>query len=117
MWGKPLKRSGGGLVAILREERSDAVAKFVLDPVEVAEVEVWPFFDISQKTTEEKRDAKFLMNKAEYTVFQKLLQESAIGAILNEEDIRSTEQIELPDSYRAKIIPAHIYAREQHPDI
>ncbi len=101
----------------LTGRRSDAVAKFVLDPVEVAQVEVWPFFDISLKTTEKKRMAKLLMDRAEYTVFQKLLQKSAIGAILNEEDIRPTEPIELPKSYRAKIIPAHIYAREQHPDI
>ena len=93
------------------------MGKFVLDPVEVAEVEVWPFFGISPKTAEEKKEAKLLMAKAEYTVFEKLLQESAIGAILNEEEISPTELIELPRSHRARIIPAHIYAREQHPDI
>ena len=115
--GQTVERLRGRIGRHLTGRRSDAVAKFVLDPVEVAEVEVWPFFDILPKTTEEKRAAKLLMDRAEYTVFQKLLQKSAIGAILNEEDIRPTEQIELPESYRARIIPAHIYAREQHPDI
>ncbi len=109
--GQTIEKVRGRIGRHLTGKRSDAVGKFVLDPVEVAEVEVWPFFDISPKTAKEK------MEKAEYTVFQKLLQESAIGAILNEEDIKPTEPIELPKSHRARIIPAHIYAREQHPDI
>ena len=115
--GQTIEKVRGRIGRHLTGRRSDAVGKFVLDPVEVAEVEIWPFFDIRTGTTEDKRAAKLLMNKAEYTVFQQLLQKSAIGAILNEEDIRPTEQIELPESYRDRIIPAHIYDREQHPDI
>lgn len=115
--GQTIEKVRGRIGRHLTGRRSDAVGKFVLDPVEVAEVEVWPFFDISPKTTDEKKEAKLLMDKAEYTVFEKLLQESAIGAILNEEDIPPTELIELPKSHRARIIPAHIYARERHPDV
>lgn len=115
--GQTIEKVRGRIGRHLTGRRSDAVGKFVLDPVEVAEVEVWPFFDISPRTTDEKKEAKLLMDKAEYTVFEKLLQESAIGAILNEEDIPPTELIELPKSHRARIIPAHIYAREQHPDV
>ena len=115
--GQTIEKVRGRIGRHLTGRRSDAVGKFVLDPVEVAEVEVWPFFDISPRTTDEKKEAKLLMDKAEYTVFEKLLQESAIGAILNEEDIPPTEPIELPKSHRARIIPAHIYAREQHPDV
>ena len=115
--GRTIEKVRGRIGRHLTGRRSDAVGKFVLDPVEVAEVEVWPFFGISPKTAEEKKEAKLLMDKAEYTVFEKLLQESAIGAILNEEEISPTELIELPRSHRARIIPAHIYAREQHPDI
>lgn len=115
--GQTIEKVRGRIGRHLTGKRSDAVGKFVLDPVEVAEVEVWPFFDISPKTAKEKKEAGLLMEQAEYTVFQKLLQESAIGAILNEEDIKPTEPIELPKSHRARIIPAHIYAREQHPDI
>ncbi len=115
--GQTIEKVRGRIGRHLTGRRSDAVGKFVLDPVEVAEVEVWPFFDISPRTTDEKKEAKLLMDKAEYTVFEKLLQESAIGAILNEEDIPPTELVELPKSHRARIIPAHIYARERHPDV
>lgn len=57
--GQTVERIRGRIGRHLTGRRSDAVAKFVLDPVEVAEVEVWPFFDVLQRTTEEKKRPNF----------------------------------------------------------
>src|SRR5437762_5991883 len=64
----------------LTNQRTDAVAMNVLDPFEVAEIRVWPlnFSDLGEK------EARTALAQAEYTVFQKLLRESKLSAILNE---------------------------------
>lgn len=94
----------------LTNQRTDAVAMSVLDPFEVAEVEIWPFWEISG-------DIKETLNQAEFTVYQKALQESAFGVVLNENDIPETELIELPASVRQQILPANDRKRREHPDI
>ena len=62
----------------LTGQRSDAVAKFVLDPFEVLDIEVWPFPDLMPA------DARDTIDRAEYTVFRHAVKASAHGAILNE---------------------------------
>lgn len=71
----------------LTGRRSDAVGKFVLDPFEVLELEVWPTFGILSKT-----DRRVLANRMEYAVFQKCLAESQFGAVLNEGVIAPAEE-------------------------
>ena len=117
--GQTIENIKGRVGRHLTGRRSDAVGKYVLDPVEVAEIEVWPFFDVtySKRDRQAKAEAKNLMDKAEFTVFQKLLSESEIGAILNEKPPSTTDYVILPQSYRGRIIPEHIYEREKHPDI
>jgi hypothetical protein len=95
----------------LTGRRSDAVAKFVLDPFEVLELEVWPLFGIL------KADRKMLANQMEYAVFQKCLSESQFGAVLNEGTIVAAEEVDLPPSYRGRIIPDDLYADRKHPDV
>src|SRR5580658_5276544 len=51
----------------LTNQRTDAVAMNVLDPFEVAEIEVWPFFDLERM---EAADVRPVLDAAEYTVFQ-----------------------------------------------
>jgi hypothetical protein len=97
----------------LTNQRTDAVAMNVLDPFEVAEVRVW-IFDLNHLN---KADMRETLDKAEYTVFQKLLSESQLGAVLNEKPPQSTDQIELPKDYRRRIIPDDIFPRRKHPDI
>jgi len=95
----------------LTNQRTDAVAMNVLDPLEVAEIEVWPIY------LEKAQDAKEVLGAAEYTVFKKLLAESPIGAVLNEDDIPPAPLIDLPPSFRKRVVPEHVFDRQKHPDV
>jgi hypothetical protein len=87
----------------------------VLDPFEVAEIEMWPLDDlIIGMPPSEIGD---FLNRAEYTVFQKVLGESALGAVLNEKVVSARAEIELPRSIRRRIIPDTIYQNRKHPDV
>jgi hypothetical protein len=96
----------------LTGRRSDAVGKFVLDPFEVLDIEVW------QQFVEAEIDGRReLANRMEHAVFHKCLAESEFGAVLNEGDIAAAEPIDLPPSYRGRIIPDDLYADRKHPDV
>jgi len=99
----------------LTNQRTDAVAMNVLDPFEVAEIEMWPLDSLIESIVDDER-AQFL-NCAEYTVFEKVLGESAIGAVLNEKEVIACQKIELPESVRKRIIPDIIFEQRKHPDI
>jgi len=50
-------------------------------------------------------------------VFQKVLNESSFHAVLNEKDIApNVIVVDLPPSFRQRIIPDDIYERRKHPD-
>jgi hypothetical protein len=100
----------------LTNQRTDAVAMNVLDPFEVAEIEVWPLWDLEGRDKKD-REAKNRLNAAEYTVFQRVLNQSSFNAVLNEGDIVPTDLIELPPSIRARIIPGDLYEQRKHPDV
>jgi len=85
----------------------------VLDPFEVAEIRVWPL-DFSAVPQTQHRE---YLDRAEYTVFQKVIAESGLGAVLNEKPPRQTEPIELPKSYARRIIPDSIFPHRKHPDV
>ena len=95
----------------LTNQRTDAVAMNVLDPFEVAEVEMWPFWDLDAGS------AKETLNSAEYTVYQKVLENSEFQAVLNEAPVQEAPILTLPASVRKSIIPTEIYERRKHPDI
>jgi len=86
----------------------------VLDPFEVAQIEVWPFFDLEGK---EAPDVRPILDAAEYTVFQLALKNSTFKAVLNEGEITPTKLIKLPKSYRGSIIPDDLFVQRKHPDI
>jgi len=94
----------------MTNQRTDAVAMNVLDPFEVAEIEVWPLELHPGDNTQE------LLNRLEYSVYIKLLSESKFGAILNEAVPNHTMIISLPLSYRGRIIPEEVYFERKHPD-
>lgn len=98
----------------LTNQRTDAVAMNVLDPFEVAFIEVWPLIALKGADAE---TINRTLNAMEYTVFQKVLAASTLHAVLNEKDIAATDLVELPPSYRRRIIPEQIYQRRNHPDI
>lgn len=99
----------------LTGRRSDAVAKFVLDPFEVAEIEVWPMFYVEDWDRAEKKEE---VDLAEFTVFKNALRNSEFGAVLNEGAIAAWDQeLELPPSYRQRIVPEELYEERKHPDV
>lgn len=85
----------------------------VLDPFEVAYIEVWPLDEMVNATT--KKQA--LLDQVEYTVFQKVLNASALGAVLNEKEMAPRSVIDLPQSHKQRIIPESIYKQRRHPDV
>jgi hypothetical protein len=111
--GQTFEGLGSRIGRHLTNQRTDAVAMNVLDPFEVAEIRVWPL-DLSDMDKESHRDH---LDRAEFTVFEKVVRESNLGAVLNEKPPRQTEVIDLPKSYSRRIIPESIYPQRKHPDV
>ena len=88
----------------------------VLDPFEVAYIEVWPLDDRSPRTRQEGEERRFLTGR-NIRVFQKVLRESALGAVLNEKEMAPRSEIRLPTSHKQRIIPDSIYRQRKHPDV
>jgi hypothetical protein len=100
----------------LTNQRTDAVAMNVLDPFEVAEIEVWPIWELQRKKSGDV-GSKLILNAAEYAVFRRVLKKSTFGAVLNEADIATTKRFKLPPSTRGRIIPDELYEQRKHPDV
>ena len=98
----------------LTNQRTDAVAMRVLDPFEVAEIEMWPFWDLEESPDEVIKDT---LDRAEFTVYQQALADSLFSAVLNEGDIPEAELIQLPSSVRGEILPDASRTKREHPDI
>lgn len=101
----------------LTNQRTDAVAMNVLDPFEVAEVEMWPFFDLAPNGGKLTAKEKARLGAAEYTVYEQVLRASTFRAVLNEKEIPRTRLIRLPSSLRGRIVPNEIYEVRKHPDV
>jgi hypothetical protein len=112
--GQTIEQLSGRIGRHLTGRRSDAVAKFVLDPFEVLEVEVWPLFDAEGMPKDEK---KAFVDAAEYAVYTLALDGSKFKAVLNEGVIPPAELVELPQSFRGRIIPDDLYEDRKHPDV
>lgn len=100
----------------LTNHRTDAVAMNVLDPFEVKEIEVWPYWEFGAKATKSV-EARETLDAAEYTVYTHVLKQSRFNAVLNEKEITPTKLTNLPKSYRGCIIPDHLAQERSHPDI
>ncbi|MYE90704.1 GIY-YIG nuclease family protein [Candidatus Poribacteria bacterium] len=98
----------------LTNQRTDAVAMNVLDPFEVAEVEMWPLWELEDATEAERKSR---LAEVEFGVFQLALRKSVFKGLLNEKEIAPMEATKLPPSYRVPIIPEDIYGLRSHPDI
>lgn len=97
----------------LTNQRTDAVAMRVLDPLEVAEVELWPL----KLEGKSGREVDEFLARAEYTVYDRVLRASELKAVLNEKKISEREPITLPKGYRYRIVPEELFAKQKHPDI
>ena len=120
--GRTYEQVRGRIRRHLTNQRTDAVAMNVLDPFEVADIEVYPFYDLGlRQPGESKGEHRRRMNEglseAEHTVFQRVLQQSKLGAVLNEREIPPAATIELPTPFRGRIVPPELYETRQHPDV
>ncbi|WP_343450014.1 GIY-YIG nuclease family protein [Micromonospora oryzae] len=108
----------------LTGQRSDAVAKFILDPFEVASVSMWSLPHVGRAMSSKKpgqvasaAEKKTLLNPYEYTVYKTLEQKSKFHAVLNEGVIRQTELVKLPQVVHRRIIPDEIWEDRKHSDV
>lgn len=111
--GQTYERLSSRIRRHLTNQRTDAVAMHVLDPLEVARVEVWPFWELESATVEQRRAQ---LDKAEYTVHRNLSERAQVSQLLNEVAPTPTELIELPPSYAADIVPDDVKRRLGHSD-
>lgn len=100
----------------MTNQRTDAVAMNVLDPFEVAWIEVFPLYHRSLNPPS-RVDIRRDLNALEFTVFQKVLKESALGAVLNEKDMIPSELVALPTAFRGRIVPDGLFEQRNHPDV
>lgn len=112
--GRTYERLRARIRRHLTNQRTDAVAMNVLDPFEVAEVEMWPLWDLEEASREEVLRR---LAQVEFSVYQSALRKSVFGALLNEKDIPPIEETKLPPSYRASIIPRDVHRLRSHPDV
>ncbi len=111
--GQTFEGLGARIGRHLTNQRTDAVAMNVLDPFEVAEIRVWPL----ELGHLEKSDIKTELDRAEYSLYLKVIKESSFKAVLNEKPPHQTDVITLPTSYTGRIIPADIFPHRKHPDV
>lgn len=108
----------------LTGQRSDAVAKFILDPFEVAYVWMWSLPHVAaarnaedpskSATTAEKRE---MLAPFEFSVYKLLEKDSRFKAVLNEGVIQPTGIVDLPEPVHGRIIPDILWEDRKHADI
>jgi hypothetical protein len=113
--GQTEEKLSGRIGRHLTNQRTDAVAMNVLDPFEVAFIEVWPVREVDFHGFE--GGIKAFLDALEFTIFQKVLSESQLGAVLNEKPPFVNPEVSPPPSHKGKIIPDEIFAARSHPDI
>ncbi len=112
--GQTRESLSGRIGRHLTGRRSDAVAKFVLDPFEVLDIEVWPMFDVEKLSSGKQKAA---VNAAEYAAYKRAIAKSEFGAVLNEKPVAKETRYRLPPSFRGRIIPNDLYTERRHPDV
>jgi hypothetical protein len=111
----------------LTGQRSDAVAKNVLDPFEVESIRVWPLDlrHLAEKGLTKKGNESYKMtpklvsylDSAERAVYDDLIAASTFKAILNEKPPAKGESVKLNKPFIRSIIPDELRAHRQHPDV
>jgi len=104
----------------LTNQRTDAVAMSVLDPLEVLSVEVWPLPELQDVKSGSQmfKIAADKLNALEFAVFEKSLENSEFRAVLNEKDPPvPSKRIKLPQSLRAQVVSDEVVKIRSHPDV
>lgn len=117
--GQTKEKLSGRVSRHLTNQRTDAVAMSVLDPFEVADIEVWPLpqLDHVHSKHPDVKDAAAYLNALEHKIFTRLREESQFNAILNEKDPPNpTIEIDEPISVRDTIVSEEVRKLRDHPD-
>ena len=118
--GQTKEKLSGRVSRHLTNQRTDAVAMSVLDPFEVADIEVWPlaqFEGVNSKSGSKFQEAKAYLDALEHAIFKRLRNDSKFRAILNEKDPPlPTVDIEEPTPVRGTIVSDQVRALRAHPD-
>jgi hypothetical protein len=106
----------------LTNQRTDAVAMRILDLFEVAEVEIWPLWELEGTPSKGQDPARFAaaartLDATEYTAYLGAIERSRFGAILNEKIPPVSRPTTLPPSLRWKLVDDAMRADRGHPDI
>ena len=104
----------------LTNQRTDAVGMRVLDPYEIMSLEMWPLVEFGspgcELTVEQKRHH---LNRLERTVYERAINASKFGVILNEKippDVELLSDSELPQPHRFPVLPESVIEERRHPD-
>src|SRR6185437_12544135 len=100
----------------LTNQRTDAVAMRILDPFEVAEVEMWPLWDLAGRSGSDP-GAKAQLDALEYAAYGQAIRASRFQAILNEQIPPISEPVELPPSVRCELRGTISLEERTHPDV
>lgn len=102
----------------LTGQRSDTLAYRILDPFEVAEMELYPTEDLrALPNTQKDRQRARAVDRVEYSVYLAAIANSKYKAILNEKIPPVSEPVELPKAYRFPLVPENMREEREHPDI
>lgn len=93
-----------------------------LDPLEIAEIEVFPLYDLTERREGESDDDFALrvqetLNAAEHTLYRRVVHASKTGSTFNTKVPPETQKIELPKGYRGRVVPKDVYERRSHADV
>ncbi len=88
----------------------------ILDVFEVAEIEIWPLWDLAGRSMKDAA-AKAALDRADYTAYLEAIEQSRFKAILNEKIPPVSERGVLPPSLRRSLISDEIREERGHADI
>jgi hypothetical protein len=101
----------------LTNQRTDAVAMNVLDPLEVHTVRVWPLPEFEGKAKSDG-DACAALDGLERHIYEEAIKLSHFGAVLNEKEPPLAEMtVELPDSFDGCIVSDQVFQLRRHADV
>lgn len=96
----------------LRGQRSDTIAYRILDPFEVADMELFPVDHLRDEPDKRRK-----LDAIEYSVYVQAIQGSKYGAILNEKIPPVSPRVDLPESHRYVLVPEDMREDQEHPDL
>lgn len=113
-------QTGGRIRRHLTGYRADSVALCAVDPIEVAHIEIWPFYDLLGAPMPRVKET---LDAAEWLLYEELDQRASHG-LLNfrkpGEPKPGRIQLvhsDLPRSFAGQILPDEIIERRSHPDV